>query len=184
MAQEETLKRALDFVAKSTKDVKVKSAAISLVIASASLVAYVTKEEGTENVPYKDIVGVLTVCQGHTGPDIIPDKVYSKEECDLLLKKDLTTHGLGVLKCVKVPINQNQYDAFTSFTFNVGVNAFCTSTLVKKLNEGDYTGACNQLPRWNRAGGKEVRGLTNRRLREKELCLKPISTQDKHIEVV
>lgn len=144
-------------------------------LAGSALLASVAMWEGTEYKPYRDIVGVLTVCNGYTGPDIIPNKTYGKAECDMLLKKELTVHGLGVLKCTKVPLNQNQYDAFASFTYNVGVGAYCNSTLVRKLNAGDYTGACNQLLRWNRAGGKEVRGLTRRRVAERELCLRPVN---------
>jgi lysozyme len=130
--------------------------------------------EGTEYVPYRDVVGVLTVCNGYTGPDIIPGRTYGKVECDMLLKKELTEHGMGVLKCTKVPLNQNQYDAFASFTYNVGVGAYCKSTLLRKLNAGDYTGACRELLRWDKAGGKVYRGLTKRRQAEMALCLKPM----------
>ena len=79
-----------------------------------------------------------------------------------------------MLKCTKVPLNQNQYDALVSFTYNVGVGAYCGSTLVRKLNQGDYTGACNELRRWVYAGGKRVQGLANRREAERSLCLKPM----------
>jgi lysozyme len=144
-------------------------------LAGTALIASTAYWEGTEYKPYKDIVGVVTVCNGYTGPDIVPGKTYSKAECDYLLKKELTEHGMGVLKCTKVPLNQNQYDAYASFTYNVGVGAYCKSTLLRKLNSGDYTGACNELLRWNRAGGKEVRGLTRRREAERALCLKPVN---------
>ncbi len=144
-------------------------------LAGSALVASVAMWEGTEYVPYRDVVGVLTVCNGYTGPDIIPGKTYGKAECDALLKKELTEHGLGVLRCTKVPLNQNQYDAFASFAYNVGVGAYCGSTLLRKLNSGDYTGACHELLRWNKAGGKVYRGLTNRRKAEMALCLKPVN---------
>lgn len=143
-------------------------------LAGASLVASVAVWEGTEYQPYYDVVGVLTVCNGYTGPDIIPGKTYGKQECDRLLKKELTEHGLGVLKCTKVPLNQNQYDSLTSFAYNVGVGAYCKSTLLRKLNAGDYTGACRELPKWNKAGGKVYAGLTKRRASEMALCLKPM----------
>lgn len=175
MRNADSLKRALDFIKVASGDKNIRAAGIGLAIAGAGLVSFVSKEEGTEYKPYEDIVGVLTVCQGHTGPDIIRGKTYTKEECDGLLRKDLTVHGEAVLRCTKVPLNQNQYDAFTSFTYNVGTGAYCSSTLVKLLNQGKYQEACDQLLRWNRAGGKEVRGLTNRRIRERELCLKPVS---------
>jgi lysozyme len=144
-------------------------------LAGASLLTTVTYWEGTKYTPYYDIVGVLTVCNGYTGPDIVPGRVYGKDECDSLLRKEVTEHGLGVLRCTKVPLNQNQYDAFASFAYNVGVGAYCRSTLVKKLNAGDYQGACDELLRWNKAGGKEVRGLTRRRVAERELCMKPVT---------
>lgn len=143
-------------------------------LAGTALVASTAYWEGTEYKPYKDIVGVVTVCNGYTGPDIVPGKTYSKTECDSLLKRELTVHGMGVLKCTQVPLNQNQYDAYASFTYNVGVGAYCKSTLLKKLNAGDYTAACNELLRWDKAGGKAVKGLTRRRVAERELCLKPM----------
>lgn len=143
-------------------------------LAGSSLLVSTAYWEGTEYKPYKDIVGVVTVCNGYTGPDIVPGKTYSKTECDSLLKRELTVHGMGVLKCTQVPLNQNQYDAYASFTYNVGVGAYCKSTLLKKLNAGNYTAACNELLRWDKAGGKAVRGLTRRRVAERELCLKPM----------
>jgi len=146
-------------------------------LAGTALVASVSMWEGTEYKPYYDVVGVLTVCNGYTGPDIIPGKTYGKAECDSLLNKELTEHGMGVLRCTQVPLNQNQYDAFTSFTYNVGVGAYCKSTLLKKLNAGDYTAACNELLRWNKAGGKVYKGLTRRREAERSLCLKPVKEQ-------
>lgn len=151
-----------------------KKLAGGLIAASTTLLATVTLWEGTEYKPYRDIGGVLTVCQGYAGPGIVPGKTYTKQECDSLLVQQLTTHGQGVLKCTKVPLNQNQYDALTSFTYNVGVSAFCKSTLVKLLNQGNYTQACDQLRVWVYVKGKKVRGLVNRRESERALCLKPV----------
>lgn len=143
-------------------------------LTSASLLAMVSSFEGTRYTPYYDVGHVLTVCNGYAGPDIVPGKRYSKAECDGLLRKSISDHGLGVLKCTAVPLNQNQYDAFTSFTYNVGVGAFCHSTLNKKLNKGDYQGACNELLKWDKVNGKAITGLTRRRKAERELCLKPV----------
>lgn len=136
--------------------------------------AFVGLWEGDEPTVYRDIVGVPTVCNGHTGPDVKVGDVWTKEQCDAILIKDINKHGEGVLACTAVPINQNQYDAFASLTFNIGVNAFCKSTLVRHLNAGEYASACRQILRWDRAGGKKVKGLTNRRKAEYELCIKPI----------
>jgi lysozyme len=77
----------------------------------------------------------------------------------------------GALKqCVKVPLHQYEYDSFISLAYNIGSGAFCNSTLVKKLNAEDYAGACAEISRWNRAGGRVVRGLEIRRERERALC--------------
>lgn len=77
----------------------------------------------------------------------------------------------GALKqCVKVPLHQYEYDAFVSLSYNIGSGAFCSSTLVKKLNQQDYAGACAEISRWNKAGGRVVRGLQNRREQERALC--------------
>ncbi len=153
----------------------------AVIVAGASLLTFVANWEGDEKVAYADKLagGLPTVCNGHTGPDVRVGDVWSKERCDAILVKNVQKHGEGLLKCVKVPINQNTYDALSSWTFNVGVGAACGSTLVKLLNTGDLIGACNQLLRWNRASGVEVRGLTNRRKAERELCLKPVSPIEK-----
>lgn len=150
--------------------------AAGVTLAAASLMAFVANWEGDERTAYADKLAynVPTVCNGHTGPDVKVGDVWTKAQCDAVLVRNLEKHGSGLLKCVTVPLNQNQFDALSSWTFNVGVGAACGSTLVKLLNQGQYTSACNQLPRWNRAGGKEVRGLTNRRMAERDLCLKPM----------
>ena len=74
-------------------------------------------------------------------------------------------------RCVKVPLSQGEYDAYTSFAFNVGGTAFCASTLVKKLNSGDYQGACAELKRWVYVDGRVVQGLVNRREAEYQRCI-------------
>ena len=76
----------------------------------------------------------------------------------------------AIRRCVKVPLHQHEYDAYTQLAYNIGSGAFCSSTLVRLLNAGDYAGACAQISRWNRANGREVRGLTIRRAKERALC--------------
>ena len=77
----------------------------------------------------------------------------------------------AVKRCVKVALYQHEYDAYVQLAYNIGEGAFCGSTLVRLLNEGRYLDACRQILRWNRAQGREVRGLTIRRQREYTLCL-------------
>ncbi|POX19605.1 lysozyme [Serratia marcescens] len=126
--------------------------------------------EGVEYKPYRDVVGVLTVCYGHTGPDIIPDKTYTEAECEAMLDKDLQPFARSVERSVKVPASEYQKAALISFSYNVGVKAFESSTLLKKLNAGDSRGACDEMRRWNKAGGKVWKGLINRREVEREIC--------------
>lgn len=126
--------------------------------------------EGREYVPYKDVVGIITVCDGHTGNDIIINKRYSDAECDALTKADLERIAKQVNPSIKVKTTETQLAAIYSFSYNVGANAFIKSTMLKKLNAGDYTGACDELKRWVYAGGKKWKGLMNRRDVEYEVC--------------
>lgn len=93
----------------------------------------------------------------------------TKEQATNLLKKDVKIAENAIKSNVKVNLTQNQYDALTSFVFNIGVNGFKSSTLLKKLNTGDYKGAAEQLPKWNKGGGKVLNGLIKRRASEKKL---------------
>lgn len=126
--------------------------------------------EGVEYKPYRDVVGVLTVCYGHTGADIIPTKTYTSAECKTLLDKDLVPFARSVERSVKVAASEYQKASLISFSYNVGVKAFESSTLLKKLNAGDGAGACDEMRRWNKAGGKVWKGLINRREVEREIC--------------
>ncbi|UUE38293.1 lysozyme [Pectobacterium aroidearum] len=127
--------------------------------------------EGVRYTPYYDVAGILTVCYGHTGSDIIKEKVYTQEECNDLLEKDTAPAAAAVDKAVKVPITDMRKAALISFTYNVGIGALNRSTMLRKLNAGDASEACDELRRWDKAGGKVWRGLTDRRAVERELCL-------------
>jgi len=127
--------------------------------------------EGRKYEAYKDVAGVWTVCDGHTGPDIIRTKRYSDQECDRLLWKDLQPAKRTVDRLVKVPLGEYQRAALYSFVFNVGSDAFSKSTLLRKLNKGDHAGACEEMRRWVYAGGMKWKGLQNRREMERSMCL-------------
>ncbi|WP_136484705.1 lysozyme [Vibrio sp. H11] len=151
-----------------SKTVKVLAAAGASALTIA--VSMVKPFEGQENVPYYDVVGVLTVCFGHTGPDIVEGKVYTQQECQSLLEQDLLAVKHQVDPLIPPTIPDTTRAALYSFTFNVGVGAFKRSTLLKRLNAGDLVGACNELKRWVYAGGKKWNGLINRRQVEEEVC--------------
>ncbi|MFY0403338.1 lysozyme [Pantoea dispersa] len=127
--------------------------------------------EGRVYDPYKDVAGVWTVCDGHTGTDIIKGKKYTDRECDRLLMQDLQPVKKAVDGLVKVQLNEYQRAALYSFTYNVGTSAFSKSTLLKRLNSGDQAGACEEMRRWVYAGGMKWKGLQNRRDMERSLCL-------------
>jgi len=74
-------------------------------------------------------------------------------------------------QCVRVPLYQHEYDSLVQFAYNIGSDALCKSTLMRKLNAGDYEGACNEMTKWVYAGGRKVQGLVNRREAERKLCL-------------
>jgi lysozyme len=129
------------------------------------------KFEGCKLKTYRCVAGVLTIGYGHTGKDVTEGMTITKKEAEDLLVKDLERFEAGVKDLVKVSISENQFSALVSFAYNIGLNALSGSTLMKKLNAGDIMGAANQFERWNKAGGKEVQGLTNRRLAERDLFL-------------
>jgi lysozyme len=127
--------------------------------------------EGRVYEPYKDVAGVWTVCDGHTGTDIIRNRKYSDRECDRLLWNDLQPVKKTVDSLVTVPLNEYQRASLYSFTYNVGSGAFSKSSLLRKLNAGDQAGACEELRRWVYAGGMKWHGLMNRREMERSMCL-------------
>lgn len=135
--------------------------------------------EGCKLEAYLDIVNVPTIGYGATGPDIKLGLKWTQQQCEDRLKADLKKFETAVLAHVKIKLNSNQFSALVVFSYNVGVGAFSTSTLLKKLNRGDFTGASAEFLRWNKAGGKEVAGLTRRRKAEQELFNKPIEVESK-----
>ena len=90
-----------------------------------------------------------------------------------MLAREVAAYEADLDACLKDPagIPVKAKIAFVSWAYNVGTGAACRSTLVRKANAGDIAGACDELPRWNKAGGRVIRGLTNRRLSERKLCL-------------
>ncbi|TBM13386.1 lysozyme [Hafnia paralvei] len=131
--------------------------------------------EGCKLTAYQDIADVWTIGYGWTQPvdgkPVAAGMKITQQKADDLLKQGVVQYENGVNTLVKVQINQNQFDALVDFAYNLGVNALKGSTLLKKLNAGDYAGAANEFPKWNKADGKEVAGLTRRREAEKSLFL-------------
>jgi lysozyme len=95
----------------------------------------------------------------------------TEAEAEAMLQEDLAIFAAHVAKLVKVPLSENQRGALVSFAYNCGHGALASSTLLKKLNAGDYDGAAAEFKRWNKAGGKVLRGLTRRREAEAALFM-------------
>lgn len=141
---------------------------------SKTCVDFVKGFEGKFLEAYYCPAGVLTIGYGHTGDDVKPGMEISEAEADALLAADLEHFARGVDQLVDAPLNDNQFSALVSFCFNLGLGAFKGSTLFKKLKAHDYKGAADEFPRWNKAGGRVLAGLTRRREAERALFLKPV----------
>lgn len=125
--------------------------------------------EGLRLSAYKCNAGVWTVGFGHTGPDVSPSLRITEQQAEQLLEQDLDVFERAVSLLIQVPLAQHEFDALVAFTFNLGARALDTSTLRRKLNAGDRLGAADQFLRWNKAGDRELPGLTRRRTAERAL---------------
>lgn len=131
--------------------------------------------EGCKLSAYQDSVGVWTIGYGWTQPvdgkPIRAGMTIKQETAERLLKTGLVRYETDVSRLVKVGLTQGQFDALVSFTYNLGARSLSTSTLLRKLNAGDYAGAADEFLRWNKAGGKVLNGLIRRREAERALFL-------------
>jgi lysozyme len=132
--------------------------------------------EGCHLKPYRDPIGLYTIGWGHLIGDgkSLPIEWFrelTQDEADELLKKDLVRFERGVERLCPFNLTQPRFDALVSFAFNLGLGNLQASTLRRKHNRSDVLGAANEFPRWNKAGGKVLRGLTRRREAEKALYL-------------
>lgn len=141
-----------------------------LAAVSAVAVAAICGFEGYREYAYKDVAGVPTIGYGTTKGVKMGDKT-TRQEAKAFLVRDASGMAKQMQTLIKVPLYQHEWDSLLSFSYNVGIGNFRSSTLLKKLNQGDYAGACGQLKRWTYAGGRKVRGLVNRREAEYRMCM-------------
>lgn len=138
--------------------------------AAATLLLFVSAWEGKSNDPYKDIVGVWTVCYGETRVQM---RRYSDAECKAMKADALVDFAEPVLKRnPELRGRDNQLAAAVSLAYNIGSAGYNRSTVARRFSQGRWREACDAFLLWNRAGGKVVRGLDNRRRAERALCLK------------
>ena len=118
---------------------------------------------------YLDPIGVLTIGYGHTnhhGRKFDAAAIWTQAQCDEAFAEDMADFEQAVRRLVTVPLNQHQFDALVSFTYNCGEGNLEKSSLLRRLNNKDYDGAALEFHRWNRAGGKVFKGLVRRRASE------------------
>jgi lysozyme len=138
--------------------------------AAAGLLAVVAGFEGFSRDPYRDIVGVMTVCYGETRVEM---RTYTQAECDDMLAEGLAGFAEEVLeRNPELEGRDPQLLAATSLAYNIGIGAYRKSTVARRFSAGNWRGACDAFLMWNRAGGREVKGLTTRRQQERAICLR------------
>ncbi|MBR7782702.1 MULTISPECIES: lysozyme [Undibacterium] len=164
----------------ATDNIRNRLAAAGIAAALSLIITF----EGTRQNAYLDPVSIPTICRGHTG-GVKLGQTATIEQCDELTVQDLLKAKAVLDSCVKVPLNNNQRAAFTSFIFNVGPgkegvkDGFCVlrsgrpSTMLRLINAGDAASACREMSKWVYAGDKALQGLVRRRAAERELCLRP-----------
>lgn len=138
-----------------------------------SFEGYHTKQEDGSCKAYRCPAGVWTCGWGCT-ENVDAHTHWTKAEAEQRFRDELDKFEVAVMKHVKVPLNQNEFDALVSFAYNCGEGALAKSTLLKKLNAEKRTDAAKQFASWSRGGGRVLNGLVARRAREAALFLKPV----------
>lgn len=144
-------------------------------IAAAAVLAiaspFVAVKEGLVHMAYEDVVGVPTICYGHTGPEVRLGLRYTDAQCKAVLSQDLIEHAERLDRCITRAVTPYEGAAILSWGFNIGTGAACRSTLVRKLNAGAPASEwCAELDKWVYAGGFKLGGLVKRRGAERALC--------------
>ena len=141
----------------------------SLALSAAALVGIVFHEGYSDRAIIPVPGDVPTIGFGTTGGVKMGDRTTPAKALQRALA-DIGKFEGALKQCVTVPLFQYEYDAYLSLSYNIGSRAFCSSTLVRKLNAQDYTGACNEILRWDKFKGAALPGLTNRRKEELTQC--------------
>ena len=141
----------------------------SLALSAAALVGIVFHEGYSDKAIIPVPGDVPTIGFGTTGGVKMGDRITPAKALQRALA-DIGKFEGALKQCVTVPLFQHEYDAYLSLSYNIGSRAFCSSTLVRKLNAQDYAGACTEILRWDKFKGAALPGLTNRRKEELTQC--------------
>lgn len=147
-----------------------KRLSVTALAVSASVLVGIAGYEGYRGEAYKDAVNIPTIGFGETKGVKMGQKT-TPERALVQLLASTETHAGGIRQCIEVPLYQHEFDAYVSLAYNIGTGAFCRSTIVKRLNTGDYAGACEAIRMWDKAGGRTLPGLTKRREGEYRMCV-------------
>ena len=146
-------------------------ASIAAMVLAASTLVGIATHEGYQDKAYIPVPGdVPTIGFGHTEGVKMGDKTTPVRSLQVLLEEIDSVYAQGVRKCVTAPLYQYEFGAYVSLSYNIGVKAFCNSTIVKKVNAEDYAGACASISDWNKQGGRVLPGLVKRRAEERAIC--------------
>lgn len=150
--------------------IKFSRKSLTAIVISASALVSIASYEGYREHAYTPVAGdVNTIGFGSTEGVRSGDKTTPTDALVRALN-DLEKFDARLKECVKVPLHQYEYDAYLSLSYNIGSKAFCSSTLVKELNQENYGEACKQILRWDKFKGKPLPGLTKRRNAEYKTC--------------
>lgn len=157
--------------------IRVKQTASGIALAAAVIAMatpFIAGWEGKRNYAYIPIPGdVPTICYGHTKNVKLGD-YKTDAECLALLEEDAGIYYAGIDPCIHDDVPVSVQASLLELAVNVGVSGACKSGYVRKANAGDYLGACADLDKWVRAGGKTIKGLVNRRNASQEMCVKSL----------
>lgn len=148
---------------------RMRMSVAALTLSAAGFVGLALHEGYTDRAVIPVPGDVPTIGFGTTGGVKLGDRTTPPAALSRALR-DVEKFEGAIKQCVTVPLHQHEYDAYTSLAYNIGTGAFCGSTLVRKLNAGDYAGACAEISRWDKFQGKPLRGLTIRRAEERAKC--------------
>ena len=147
----------------------VRNAAVAMTVTAACIYG-VGQHEGFVGHTYRDPTGTPTIGFGET-KGVVMGQTITREDATVLLGNRVAEHAAGMAKCIKVPVSQNEFDAYADFTYNIGIAGFCRSSVATKLNAMDYEGACAELLKFVYSKGQILPGLVNRRKEEYRVCL-------------
>lgn len=145
--------------------------AVAVMVLTASTLVGIASHEGYSDKAYIPVPGdVPTIDFGRTQGVKMGDKSNPVRGLQYLLKEVDSVYAQGVRQCITAPMYQHEFSASVSLAYNIGVKAFCGSTVAKRFNEEDYAGACAAFDMWNRQGGRVLPGLVKRRAEERAIC--------------